>query len=250
MIEDLRYLLQSAPAMYLGQVIQTSDLDEEKTEYLVRCRLLPDKGEVVAHATYSLGGGQEKAQANDVVLVAFPGNDAEYAVVVTILSNDARLLHPRTDSGDVVLVSRPGMKTNIVSDTRVNIGKGGETEEDEPLVLGNTLKTFMETVFQKVETLAGEVKKIADETKTALDLIKTGPITAPGTPAGGPATADGLTWPALATALATPISNLGTSATAANTVKSDIEEARETYLTEVDTNILSQIAFTERGAPE
>lgn len=243
MIEDLRYLLQGDPTLYLGQVLQCSDLDEDKSEYLVMCKLLPDRGEVVAHATYSYGGGQEKPEAGDIVLVVFPAAEADYALAIAVLPNTSRAIHSRTGEGDVVIACRPGKKTNIVSDTRVNIGKGLDTEEAEPLVLGDTLKTLLTTVLQKVETLADEVKKIADDTKSAFDSIKTGPVTLAGSSAGPTATA-------LATALGLKVTSLGNAATAANGVKTDIENARDTYLAEADTNILSQIAFTERGAPE
>jgi hypothetical protein len=238
MIEELRYLLKSDPGLYLAQVTEVSDLDQEKSEYLAKLKLLPDRGEFVAPQAF----GDEKLQVGDVVFLAIPADEPEYAYVMFVIPNTANTLHARTDVGGRVLKSRPGKKLHLVSDTKITIGKGMDTEEAEPLLLGAVTHSYFGTIVTRILAACDQVKAAADQVKAVADALKTGPIAdtcAPGSPvAPGAAIITAMGAASLAA------TNIGTAIT---DLKSSINSDKSTYLDDANTNIKSQIAFTERG---
>lgn len=239
MIEELRYLLKTDPSLYLARVKEVSDLDADRSEYLVLMDILPDRGQVIAPQAFD----DEKLQAGDVVLLAIPADEPEYSYVIAVLPNTSNVIHSRTDDGHRVIESRPGKKLNLVSNDRINIGKGSTTEEAEPLILGAILTTYLNSLMTRLDSLCAQIKTAATDTKTSLDAIKIGPVTAVTASPGNPSP----TSPTIIAACTTAVASLTAVISAVDGIKSGLSSDKSTYLTDASSNIKSQIAFTERG---
>jgi hypothetical protein len=100
----------------------------------------------------------------------------------------------------------------LTSNTRINIGKGGTTEEAEPLVLGGVLLEALGTLYDRLEAL--------------LDKLIAGPVGMGNL--GNPVP----TYPQLITDL--------------TALKADVVADKSSYIDTPNSNIVSQIAFTER----
>lgn len=176
-----------------------------------------DDLEIVARIAWGMcstgGGAFQLPVVGDWCLVAF--TSADQAWVIAQLSSRTDRIPVRAASGAAtVIASQDGQELDISSDTKVNLGRGNPLlTPDEPVVLGNTLKEYLEGLSDRISAI--------------YDLLIAGAFlftTSPGNPtAPNPA-----------------------SATLMGTAKTAHELAKAQFLTVDLTNILSQITFTER----
>jgi hypothetical protein len=149
----------------------------------------------------------------DLVLVAFVDGDPDQAYVLKRLTSQEEKIPLKALDGHTVIAALAGKNVYLSSDTKIFIGKPGN-EGTEPVVLGNVLVSCLTDLVTQVEAI--------------ISAIETNPMvicSAPGQP--------GLIAPALKTAL--------------DSVKTALDTNKSNFLTTSSSNILSQLAFTERG---
>lgn len=210
MATDLEFLREvlSDNRMHLSLALveKVETLDDGS---LARCQVktLPAELELVATVTWdacSAGGGTfTLPDVKDLVLVAFTSPDEAF-VVRRLSSKEDKVPAPVKD-GHTVIKAKDGKK--------VLVGKSGDSEPDEPMVLGNVAKSCLNDVFTKLDTL--------------LTKLISGPLVICGSPGSA-----GSTFPALATDL--------------GTIKTELATLKSQYLDTANSNILSQTAFIER----
>lgn len=181
------------------------------------CKVFPEQYEVVAEVAWPSAGPNAGVMQlpvkDDLVTVAFTSDDSQEPFIVGRLSSKTDFIPYQVALGHLLLKSLSGKKTYVGSDTGVMIGKNGLLDPDEPLVLGNVLLDCLTDLYDKVDTI--------------LQAIITGPVAVDSI--GGSCA----THPTLAAAL-----------TAQKTL---LIADKAAYVTAPLTNVVSQIAFTERG---
>lgn len=155
-------------------------------------------------------------ETGDLVLLAWPDQGhPDLCYVIKRLTSKEEKLPIKAMDGHSVYQALGGKKAYLASDTAIHLAKP-DSDATEPLVLGNVLQSFLTDIIAQVEAI--------------IAAIETGPVvicSAPGQP--------GLIHPSLKTAL--------------DAVKSALDTDKSTYLTTASSNILSQLAFTQRGGP-
>lgn len=133
-------------------------------------------------------------------------------------------LFRRSDTAS--FIAHAGGFLGIDSDGKIYLGKEDGTE-NEPLVLGDVLLSALGDLYDKFANLM-------DNAINAFNAISTGPVGIGNL--GAPVPTDA--------ALATTLANISTAIT---TLKTQTNADKAKYVTAPATNIVSQIAFTERG---
>jgi hypothetical protein len=228
-IEALRELFRDQRIHLVRARVDATELLLDASKYKVQCTVLPHENEVVAEVGFGASGAGagdfDLPLAGDLVLLAFT-DDGEAFVISRLSSSDDPI--PRRADGNKVSAARDGQKFYLFSDSGVFLGAGGLTDPDEPLVLGNVLKSCLnDSVYQKLQD-------IIDRVSSLIDKLVAGPLVICGSP-GTP----GSTYPALAADLNGLKTELGVLTT-------EITEDKAEFLTTPTSNILSGIAFTER----
>jgi hypothetical protein len=199
----------------LGTISQLS-VAEDKSYIKAVVQLFPEKREIVSRMTWETVGSEsgffQIPKVADLVLVAFADGDFDMAFVIRRLTSYSDLIPANAILGDIVMKAEPG-KTAWITGTKINLS-GTDQAPTEPLVLGQVLIQAMTDLYSKLDSI--------------LQKIISGPIGVSGAP-GNPAP----TFPALAADL--------------TAIKSQLESDKSKYLTDNSTNIVSQIAYTERG---
>lgn len=130
----------------VGRIDQLA-LTDDRSLLRVKVTLLPENREVVAMMTWEHVGPSCGIFAfpvpGDLVLVAFADGSADHAFVIRRLTSKEDKIPVQAASGDTVIFALTGKKSHLLSDTKVNLGRGGESEPDENLVLGQVLKEFL-----------------------------------------------------------------------------------------------------------
>lgn len=202
-LEQLREMLVDQKVHLCVGSIKEIDLAKDRSALWCRVELWPGKRTVIARMTWADVGADSGTFSfpakDDLVLVGFSEGQEDLAFVLTRLSTKSDPIPQIAATGDWVGKARIGKKAHLVSDTRINIGKGGAVQPAQALVLGNVLKEFLGNV---------------------LDALLDAPQI--GQSAMGPVFLD-------------------------PGVRAELVEYKETYLDQASTNILSQLAFTERG---
>jgi hypothetical protein len=199
-------------------VAQVMSLEPSIDLTILRCKvkLLPDEVEMIATMTFDKvgkgGGSFQFPEKGDLVLVVFADGNPDFCFIVRFLTNSEDKIPLRALLGHTVNMSIPGKKNCLASDTKITIGRGGLIEESEPLVLGNVLKSALDDFMTRLDTTLGDI-------------------------AAGPMCIDSMgsscpTHPVLLVKLQATKAQLLIDVTK--------------YLTVALTNILSQIAVTER----
>lgn len=176
-----------------------------------------DDLEVVARISWGMcstgGGAFQLPVTGDWCLVAYVSPDQ--AFVISQLSSLTDRIPVRAAQDDAtVLAAKDGQELDLTSDTSVRIGKGNPLLlPDEPLVLGNVLKSYLEGISDRISQL--------------YDLIIAGTFV-------------------LATSPGNPTAPNPASATLVTSYKTAHEAAKLQFLTTAITNIVSAHAFTER----
>lgn len=215
MLEMLKYLLEKGPELALGEVKSVGSMSTKGVA--VELRILPDNYDVIALAVWPKGLVIVPA-VGELMLAVFPDTQTETALAFGFVAGESRELHQRSENGGFCVGGIAGKKTNVSSNTRVNVGRGGDSEEDEPLVLGNVASEYLAAISQQLTTLNTHLSTLTASV-TAIDAaVNSG---------------------AQAAALGTLTTQLGTQATEIGTEKAQ-------YIDTDSSNILSQIAFTER----
>jgi hypothetical protein len=195
----------------------------------VQCLTLPEELEIIATVgipSCSQGaflGGLPKAK--DLGVIAY--SDMEEAYWVTHLSSSDDLIPQRAVDGAVLLQASSGEDAYVTGDS-VFIGKSRLVDPTEPLVLGNVLKSALTDILADLKSFVGQLK-------TFVDAIKTGPI---GTDSLGGVAVTSPAVIAAATAFETQI----------DTYSAQLDTRKSTYVTVAGSNIVSGVAFTERGS--
>ena len=194
-------------------VIKQVEITEELDEIRCLCEALPENNEIVARISFpscSQGNGFfALPNANDFGICVFSDDDTP--IIVGFLSNSDDLIPEQVKDGDVVLKC---LKKLHIAATKINLGKADPSAEpDEPLPLGNVLLEYFTEIHTRLDAI--------------IDAIVAGPVAIDSIGGQCP------TNPALITALNAEKTLLGT--------------AKSTYVDTDSSNVVSQIAFTERG---
>jgi len=215
-IETLREVFKDKRTwIRLGQIVglePAADMSVLRT----KVKIIPDEDEIVARMSWSMTGPDSGIfsfpAVDDLVLICFPEGIEDNAFCFSRLTSASDKIPVRALSGNLVLASLSGKKAHLSSDTKVTVGRGGLVEENEPIPLGNVLKSAISDMMGRVDTLMTD--------------ISAGPVGIGNLGIPVP------TSPALTAKI---------SATKA-LLAADIAK----YLTVTATNILSAIAYTER----
>jgi hypothetical protein len=224
-LEELRAALADQRQHIGLAVVKKLAVLDDRSAMRVQVAMLPDENEIVATMTWEATGPEcgffDLPAANDLVLVAFADGDPDQAFVVKRLTSKEDKIPLKAKDGHLVAIAKAGKKVYVDSDTEVNLRsamiqlmKLDSEAATEPLVLGEVMLACLEDLYTKLDTL--------------LQTIITGPAaitSAPGQPAP--------THPAVISAL-TPL-------------KAQLQADKSKYVTTESSNVVSQIAFTERG---
>ena len=190
----------------------------------VKVKTLPESLEVIAQVS-SQARLQDLPQPNDLGILAY--SDTEEAYWITTLSYDGDPISARAAAGDTVMQAR--QSAYLLAADNVYIGQGANNvDPTEPLALGNVLISCFTDLLADLNSLASALN-------TFTTALKTGPVGIDSI--GGPV----VTGPVLIAAC----TSLGT---AISTYTTSITTRKSKYLTTAATNIVSGIAFTERGS--
>ena len=150
-LEELRQMLAPDKDSISFGEIKALHLARDRTVLNVNVSILPEEREIVARMTWDAVGKDAGIfhfpKIGDFVLVAFPDNDVDSAVVIRRLTNLDDTIPPNATSGDLVVKSREGENLWLTGQKRVNITKG-DAAPDENLVLGKQLKALMQQLLQ------------------------------------------------------------------------------------------------------
>jgi hypothetical protein len=215
-LETFRALFRDSRVWITVAQVEKLGLADDKSVLRLQVRPLPEGNSIIASMTWEAvgdgGGWYSFPTIGDLVLIAYSEGNLQAAYVIRRLTNTTDKIPDRAETMDV-LRAVPGRKLSVSSDTMVLIGSGGTTEENEPIVLGLVLKEALGKIYDKISDI--------------LDKIINGPLGVDSI--GGTV----VTNPALATNL--------------TTIKTQWEADKTQYVDTATTDILSQIAFTERG---
>ena len=215
-LEDLRAAFADTRTVSALGVIKRLALLSDRSALRVLVSLFPEGEQIVATMTWEAVGPEagifDFPAVGDLVLVEFVDKDPDSAFVTRRLTSKTDKIPLKATEGHLVMQAKDG-KEVYVAGSKVNLARRNQIPT-EPVPLGNVLKTM----------LGNEIDKNVE----ALTAIKTGPLGL------GNLGAPVMPAPALVATLNGVIESL-------NTIK-------ETYITTAGTNIVSQVAFTERGA--
>lgn len=211
-LESLKQIFQGSERVSLA-VVQRVEVTSDLSTVRALCRELPDENQIVARFSFahcSQGTGFfTLPRTHDFVVVVYPDEDTP--IIVGFLTSKTDPLPAQVRDGDTML--KAAQKLHLVA-TKLNLGKGDpDAEPTEPLVLGNVLLGCLTDLWAVVDGIA--------------QALVTGPI---GIDSFG---APVIPHPTLISAL--------------QAEQADLDTAASTYLDTADTNIVSQIAYTERG---
>lgn len=216
-LEGLRSIFDDKKTHITVGRIMKLEMAPDRSVLRAQCKVLTQDRDVIAKVAWpSIGpstGSIQFPEVGDIVLLAFADGDDEQAFVTLKLSNKTDLIPPQAGSGHLVNKALPGKKVYIISDTAILLGKG-DSEPTEPMVLGNVMKAFMTEVISRLDEM--------------LDKLIAGPIAISNMPGSLAPTAPGL------------VADL-------TVIKNQLAGNLEEYITEAETNIVSQLSFTERG---
>jgi len=130
----------------VGRVEQL-DVTDDKSLLRVKVVILPEEREVIAMMSWEHVGPSCGIFAfpavNDLVLVAFADGNPEHGFVIRRLTSKEDRIPVQAVTGDSVIFALAGKKAHLLSDTRINLGRGGGSEPEENVVLGQVLKEFL-----------------------------------------------------------------------------------------------------------
>lgn len=210
-LELLRQMMKDQRLHFGVGTIAGIALSGDQSILRVLVTLLPENRQIVAEMSFADVSVVTFPEIDDLVGVAFADGDQDEAWVLKIFNTSEEPIPQFAQGGDTVVYPRPGKKLYLGSSTKVGIGRPN-IDPTEPLVLGSVLQTYLNAIVTRLDAI--------------LDAIEDNPplTTAPGDP---------VDTTELVAAL--------------ELVRTGIKTDKITYLDTAGSNILSQIAFTERG---
>jgi type VI secretion system (T6SS) baseplate-like injector VgrG len=218
-LEALREIFSDGDThIAVGKIVKLS-LADDRSVLFAQCTLLTQDRDVIAHVCWDSCGPNSGSFSfplvGDMVVVEFAEGDEEQAYVTHRLSTTTDIIPVQAAAGHMVNRSLAGKKNYLLSDTKILLGQGGDASDPtEPLVLGTVMLAALTDLSTRLNAV--------------IDAIVSGPVAltiAPGSLAP--------TAPALIASL--------------NSIKSQVSSDLSKYVTTAGTNIVSKIAFTERG---
>jgi hypothetical protein len=203
----------------VGKVVKLA-LSSDRSVLRAQCRVLTQDRDVIARVCWDAvgpnAGSFQFPVVDDLVLLEFAEGDDEQAYLTKRLTNKEDVIPAQAVDGHMVHRSLSGKKNYVCSDESILIGTGGESDPDEPLVLGNVMKEALTEIITRLDEF--------------LEKIIAGPLVISNMPGSLAPTA-----PQLVTEL--------------TLIKEELAANLGTYVETLATNIVSQMAFTERGGP-
>ena len=151
MLEELREIFADNRVHIAVGEIQKLELASDKSVLRVQCLLYPDLRQVVAQMSWEATGPSAGAfmfpNQGDWVLVAFAEGSPHDAFVIKRLTSKTDSIPDQAVTGDAVYRALAGKKAHLLSDTRINLGRGG-SEPTENVVLGQVFKEMMSEFLQ------------------------------------------------------------------------------------------------------
>ena len=118
-------------------------LANDKSALRVLCTIIPDNIPIVARMTWQSVGPDAGIFAfpaiNDLVLLGIGDSDEDQTVGLSRLTSKVDRIPLQAIDGSTVIRALAGKKTHILSNVRVNLGRGG-AEPAQPIVLGTVFK--------------------------------------------------------------------------------------------------------------
>jgi len=155
-LELLREILKDGAVHFDVVEVEEVEFILDRSEGRIRGKTQPEGVELIATISWSIcstGGGLfMPPKPKDWVLVAY--KSVEQAFVIKCLSStDDKIPMETALDGDTCLGAQDGKQLHLYSDTAVLLGKKNYlTPPDEPLVLGNVMKAFMNDIITLLKT--------------------------------------------------------------------------------------------------
>ena len=160
-LELLREILGDKKTYSAVAKVLDTELASDRSVLFAKCNLLTQDRIVIAKVAWDSCGPNagffQFPQIGDLVLVEFPEGDNEQALLTKRLSSKSDTIPPQASSGDSVVRSLAGKNLHLLSDTLTLLGRGGENDPEENLVLGQVFKTLMSTILQKLDDMATDL---------------------------------------------------------------------------------------------
>lgn len=150
-IEELREIFADNRTHIAVAEVQKLAMAADKSVLRVQVMIFPDMREVVAQMTWDHTGPAAGTIAfpnpGDWVLVAFADGSPDHAFVIRRLTSKTDTIPAQAVTGDSVYRALASKKAHLISDTRINLARGG-AEPTENLVLGQIFKEMMSEFLQ------------------------------------------------------------------------------------------------------
>ena len=144
-LELLRSLLKDGNdvSILLGKIDKLA-LANDRSALRVLCTIIPDGIPTVARMTWQSVGPDAGIFAfpvpGDLVLLGIVDHDEDQTFVISRLTSKEDKIPLQALDGSTVVRALAGKKTHLLSNTRINLGKGGN-EPAQPLILGTVFQT-------------------------------------------------------------------------------------------------------------
>lgn len=150
-LEQLKDVLKDDKLTLLIGSIKKLIIAPDRSVLRVRVEVFPERIEMIARMTWDLvgeeGGIFQFPSLNDLVVLGFIDGNEDEAFVLKRLTSKEDKIPLKAVQGHLVVRAKPGTKTFLTSDTKINITRP-DNEGDEKLVLGNTFKDAYSTQLQ------------------------------------------------------------------------------------------------------
>lgn len=151
MIEELREIFGDSRTHIALAEIQKLELSSDRSVLRAQVLILPDAREIVARVAWDATGPDAGnftfPNQGDWVLVAFAEGSPHDPFVFKRLTSKSDTIPTQAVTGDAVYRALAGKKAHLLSDTRINLGRGG-SEPTENVVLGQVFKEMMSEFLQ------------------------------------------------------------------------------------------------------
>ena len=216
-LSALRQILEGEAKISLARVERvevTSDLSTARA----LCTELPNENEVIAQISFphcSQGNGFFVLPSSRDLGILIYADEQEDPILIGYLANSEDPIPQQVADGDAYI--KANKQLHLAAVEKVLLGKGvAGTDPDEALVLGNQLLAYLTDLHTQLDAV--------------LDALQTGTIGIDST--GGPVV---------------PHPDLIAVVNDSTGARKELDDSKTTYITDADTNIVSQVAFTERG---
>jgi hypothetical protein len=241
-LEFLREIFGDKRVHFTLAKVTKAEVTPSRATMRVQCSTLPEELEIVATVCFpscSQGAGFFLLpQEDDLGVVAY--SDLEEPYWIGHLSSPDDLIPQRAVDGDLAIHALDGQNAYLAGDN-IFLTSSKTADPASPLVLGDILMNAFTDIITDLKAFLDNLKTGVDAIKTGVDAIKSGPVAVDSI--GGSA----VTHPTLIAAMTTLETGLATLETNITSYKAQLDSRKSTYVDTDSSNIVSQIAFTERG---